>query len=293
VSEPTNAAELFTLLSDPYLERPVLVVCLQGWIDASGSAQEACDAILEQIDRRTVASFDTERLTDHRARRPTLQIVESVSVGMQWPEITLSAGQDATGNDVLVLHGVEPDHNWRSFVAAVTELAQRFGVRRVVGLGAYPAPSPHTRPSRLSATAATPELASLGFSPATLDVPAGVQAALELAAHRAEIEAVGLWVQVPHYVTGSRYPAAAQALLDGMVGAAGLVFDSSQLAADALAARNRLNALIDENPSHREMLRTLENQYDALVDAEADLASGHDLTSQLEDFLRSQNDADN
>ena len=88
-----------------------------------------------------------------------------------------------------------------------------FGVRRVIGLGAYPASSPHTRPSRLSATAATPDLASLGFTPATLDVPAGIQAALELAHHAAGIESVGLWAQVPHYISGAHYPAASLALV--------------------------------------------------------------------------------
>jgi len=292
VTTSPNPAELFTLLSEPPLDQPALVLCLHGWIDAGGSAQEACETILEQMDRRTVARFDTEQLIDHRARRPTLHIVESVSTGLDWPEIELTAGQDSTGNDLLVLHGVEPDHHWRGFVTAVTELAIRFEVRRVVGFGAYPAPSPHTRRSRLSATAATPELASLSFSPATIDVPAGVQAALEISMYQVGIDAVGLWAQVPHYVSGSRYPAAAQALVEGLVPAAGLVFDSGELAAEALAARNRLDSLIAENPSHAEMMRALEVQYDALVDAEADLASGHDLAAQLEEFLRHQGDRD-
>ena len=34
-----------------------------------------------------------------------MHIVEGVNVGLDWPEITLVSGRDATGNDVLVLHG--------------------------------------------------------------------------------------------------------------------------------------------------------------------------------------------
>ncbi|MEM9202977.1 MAG: PAC2 family protein [Actinomycetota bacterium] len=292
MARPARPDDLYTLHGTPSLDAPALLLHLGGWIDAGACAAEALETILNQIAPVTVAEFETEWLLDHRARRPTMHIVESVNVGLDWPEITLVAGRDATGNDVLVLHGAEPDHNWRTFCDAVVELAQRFGVRRAIGLGAYPASSPHTRPSRLSATAATPDLAALGFTAATLDVPAGIQAALELALHAGGIEAVGLWAQVPHYISGAHYPAASLALVDGLVGAAGLVFDSSQLAADALATRNRLDDLVSDEDTHREMLGALEKQYDDLVDAEAELASGDDLEDQLEAFLRSQDDGD-
>lgn len=292
VARPARPEDLYTLHGSPTLQDPVLLIHLTGWIDAGLCAHEATETILGQIAPVTVAEFETEWLLDHRARRPTMHIVEGVNVGLDWPEITLVAGQDATGNDVLVLHGAEPDHNWRTFCDAIVDLANRFDVRRALGLGAYPASSPHTRPSRLSATAATPELASLGFTPATLDVPAGIQAALERALHAAGIEAVGLWAQVPHYISGAHYPAASLALVDGLVGAAGLVFDSSQLAADALSTRNRLDDLVSDEDSHREMLAALEKQYDVLIDAEAELVSGNDLDGELEAFLRSQDDTD-
>ncbi|MEC7375400.1 MAG: PAC2 family protein [Actinomycetota bacterium] len=292
VARPARPEDLYTLHGSPSLQDPVLLIHLTGWIDAGLCAHEATETILGQIAPVIVAEFETEWLLDHRARRPTMHIVEGVNVGLDWPEITLVSGRDATGNDVLVLHGAEPDHNWRSFCDAVVSLSQRFGVRRVIGLGSYPASSPHTRPSRLSVTAATPDLASLGFTPATLDVPAGMQAALEMAHHAAGIESVGLWAQVPHYISGAHYPAASLALVDGLVGAAGVVLDSSQLAADALATRNRLDDLVDDDSSHRDMLAALEKQYDDLVEAEAEIATSNDLTDELEAFLRSQNDDD-
>ena len=49
-----------------------------------------------------------------------------------------------------------------------------FGTRLVLGLGAYPAPVPHTRPTQLASTATTPELAQRVGSPVggTINVPA-------------------------------------------------------------------------------------------------------------------------
>lgn len=288
---PVTPAELYTLLATPALDDPALLIHLTGWIDASGCAADARDTILDQVETTPVASFETEWLLDHRARRPVMHIVEGVTTALDWPRIDLVAGTDATGNDFLLLHGAEPDHNWRSFCDAVAELATRFGVRRAIGLGAYPAGSPHTRPSRLSATASTPELAALGFTPATLDVPAGMQAAVEYALHEAGVPAVGLWAQVPHYISGATYPPATLALLEGMVGAAGLVFDTSDLAAEALATRNRLDGLVSDEDSHRDMLHALERQYDDAVDVEATI-SGDDVADEIAEFLRSQAEDD-
>ena len=62
-------------------------------------------------------------------------------------------------------------------------LARDLQVRTVVGLGAFPAPTPHTRPVRLASTV-PPESVELagrvGTVHGTLEVPAGVQAALEV-----------------------------------------------------------------------------------------------------------------
>ena len=47
---------------------------------------------------------------------------------------------------MLFLVGPEPDFHWRAFTDAVVGLARSWRVRMVVGLGAFPAPAPHTRP---------------------------------------------------------------------------------------------------------------------------------------------------
>ena len=84
-----------------------------------------------------------------------------------------------------------------------------------MGLGAFPAPVPHTRPVRLAATANTEELAGrVGFLPVTLEVPAGAQAVLEVAFGEAGIPSIGVWARVPHYAAGTPYPEASAALLD-------------------------------------------------------------------------------
>lgn len=283
---------LFELIERPDVERPALVVHLEGWIDAGGAAVTAVGAALNEQGSKVVARFDTEQLLDHRARRPIMHLHDGVNTGLTWPEITLEIATDRVGTPFLVLHGPEPDHNWRRFTEAVLHLALEFDARIVVGFGAYPAASPHTRPPRLSATATDRSLAAqVGFTNATIDIPAGVQAAIERKSAELDIPAIGLWAQVPHYAATMPYPAAAAALLDGVRIVTGLQFDAEPLRDQSVVTRQRLDELVSRNTEHSEMLRQLEAQDDAMRRAdEHRLPSGDELAAEVEQFLREQDE---
>ena len=288
----SDAAPLFDLSARPDLGAPVLVVCLEGWIDAGGAAASAAKSIITHGRSTTLAAFDTEQLLDHRARRPTMHLVEGVNAGLTWPSIELSSAYDTRDTPLLVLTGPEPDHNWRRFVQSVIDLAVEFDTRLVVSLGAYPAATPHTRPPHLSATATSRELAEqVGFVNATLDIPAGVQAAIEHACNDVDLPAIGVWAQVPHYAAGMPYPAASAALLDGVRIVSGLEFDKTSLRDEATEVRARLDDLVERNDDHATHVRRLEEQDDAVRRAvEADLPSGDELAAEVERFLRDQDD---
>lgn len=278
----------------PPFERPVLVVGMEGWIDAGFGGQAAVAALLASITTEVVATFPTDDLLDQRARRPVLHVVDGVNTGLTWPEIQVRAGKDRAGADVLVLVGPEPDVRWRAFTASVTELAVRFGVRLAVGLGAFPAPVPHTRPVRLASTATTAELAAqVGFVPGAIDVPAGVAAALERGFADAGLPATGIWARVPHYVSAMPYPAASAALVDALGAVAGLSLDSSDLHAAAALSRSRIDELIAQSEEHTAMVRQLEVQADAAEEEPppldlANLPSGDELADELQRFLRGE-----
>jgi predicted ATP-grasp superfamily ATP-dependent carboligase len=222
-----------------------------------------------------------------------MHLVEGVNTGLTWPSIELRQGVDLDGRDVLLLSGAEPDVRWRSFVADVLDLAIQLGTRIVTPLGAYPAPVPHTRLGRIATTATTPELAArVGTERGTLDVPAGVHGALEEACKERGMPAVGLWAQVPHYVSGMAYPMASAQLVDAVNAATGLRLDSSGLHDAGAALRVRLDELVAGNPEHTEMVRNLESQFDAApappVAPSATLPSGDQLADEIERYLRDQ-----
>jgi hypothetical protein len=280
---------LYELLERPDLDAPVLVQVLEGWIDAGLGAASAMEHLLESTESFVVASFDTDSLLDHRARRPTMHLVDGVTGPLSWPTVELRAGTDRAGRDLLLLVGAEPDHLWRAFSAAVGDLALDLGARMVVGLGAYPAAVPHTRPTRLACTASTAELAeSVGFVRGTIDVPAGVQAAIERRCAELGLPSVGLWAQVPHYASAMPFPAAGEALIRGLHEVAGLSFDVAVLADEAEKVRARLSELVDQNVEHRQMVAQLEDVVDNLGGGDQAMPTGEELAEELQRFLREQ-----
>jgi len=279
------------------LDRPVLVVALEGWVDAGMGASAAIAHLLTGTPTAVVVTFDTEPLIDQRARRPIARLEDGVTTELTWPTIRLLAGKDRVGADVLYLTGPEPDFGWRTFIAAVVGIVGRLDVRTVVGLGAFPAPTPHTRPVRLASTV-PPESADLagrvGTVHGTLEVPAGVQAALEVALGAAGVPVIGLWARVPHYVSAMPYPEASAALIEGLCAVTGTVLDTVELRTAGEASRIQVDELIGANPDHLEMVRRLE----AAIDSEegtplgfaSDLPSGDEIAAELEQFLRGEGD---
>lgn len=280
---------LFELHEHPDLDAPVLLQALDGWIDAGLGAATAMGSILGSADTTTIATFDADQLLDHRARRPVMHLVDGVNTGLTWPSIELRVASDRVGNDLLLLVGAEPDHRWRAFATSVVDLALDFGVRMVVGLGAYPAAVPHTRPTQLSATATTAELAGeVGFVRGTIDVPGGVQAAVEIRCAEVGLPALGLWAQVPHYAAGMPFPAASAALIHGVGQAAGVSFDAAELDREAQATGVRLDELIGQNPEHGQMVAQLEQAVDSVEEGSGGLPTGDQLAEELQQFLREQ-----
>ena len=277
---------------DLSLDAPVLVIGMEGWIDAGLGGAAATAAAVSQADTEVIATFDADALLDQRARRPVVRIVNGVNTGLTWPTIQLRAGKDRNGLDVMFLVGPEPDVQWRAFSAAVVDLTQELGVRLAVGFGAFPAPVPHTRPTRLAATATTPELATqVGFVGGTIDVPAGIGAALERAFADAGTPAVGLWARVPHYAAAMPYPAASAALIEGLTKVSGVEFDATELRAAAAQSLAQLDDLIANSDEHTAMVRQLEEQVDAAEGPQAELdmsrlPSGDEIAAELERFLR-------
>jgi hypothetical protein len=283
------------LVRDPDLHEPVLIVMLTGWIDAAGAAAAAMDQLSRACESAPVLTFDDDVYIDYRARRPTMELRDGLNTNLDWATIEMRAGRSPGGRDVLFLTGPEPDMAWRRFAGAVSMLAVEYGVTTMVSLGAYPFAAPHTRPARLSVSSPSIDvLSSVSFARSSVDVPAGMAGVLEHAMHAQKIASLGIWAQVPHYVSAMEYPAASVALLDGLNEVTGIAIEALGLRAEVDAQRIRLDRMIAEKPENEAMLRQLEELHDLAPEDEPDtvdeleLRSGDEIAREIQDFFRDQ-----
>lgn len=275
----------------PALRRPVLVVALDGFVDAGAAAGTAATFLRHRWQSELAARFDRDAFIDYRARRPSVVIDSGQLRRVEWPGVELFTATVEGPHDAALLLGHEPDMRWEAFAAAVVEACRTLGVVAAVGLGAYPAAVPHTRATRVMAAGngvegglvvdATPIPGYTG--------PVGAATTLEAALGTAGVPTVGLWAEVPHYIAASPNPAAALALVRQVGGAMQTLVDTTELEAAAKVHREQVDEAVAEHPDAIAMVHAFERHLDLGGDDDA-LPSGDDLAAEIERFLRAQND---
>src|SRR5207248_1442445 len=104
---------------------------------------------------------------------------------------------------------------WNDAAAAATSAARELGVELVITLGALLADVAHSRPVRVTGTAADPQLvARLGLRRSRYEGPTGIVGVLHDNFSRAGVPSASLWATVPHYVGQTPSPKATLALVE-------------------------------------------------------------------------------
>jgi proteasome assembly chaperone (PAC2) family protein len=278
----------------PQLREPTLIVALSGWVDA-GLAGIGTVAVLRDhlAAARRFGRMDLSEVMDLQQTRPTVHLDMGVQRRIEWPQLEFEAGN--VGPDVVLCSGPEPSLRWRAVLGEVVDLAQRLGVRRAFTLGGIPAMASHRRPVEVLTTATSEELAeATGAWRQDYEGPTGAQRVL---LGEAGIDTVGLWAQVPHYLSASASPPAIRSLLVRLRDLADLTVDLTELEEQAVTYIQRVEQGLAERPDVVDVIRAIEDADDADIggfggdDGELpaeDLPSGDELASEIERFLRGQ-----
>ena len=291
---------LYELTDDvPDLGQPVLIHALAGFVDAGAAARTAREQLLRSLETRPIATFDLDQMYDYRSRRPMMSFTEDHWSGYDAPQLRLDLLHDDAETRFLLLSGPEPDLQWERFVAAVSALISRLGVRLTVGIGAIPMAVPHTRPVGVTAHATRPELI-VGHEAwlQRVQVPASAGHLLEFRLGEQGRDALWFSAHVPHYVAQGEYPAAAEKLLTSVSRATGLMLPTETLRGEAEEMRVTIDQQVAQSDEAATLVQTLEEQYDAflrgrskpslLADDARPLPTADELAAELERFLAEQ-----
>jgi proteasome assembly chaperone (PAC2) family protein len=278
----------------PELERPILIAGFTGWNDAADAASVAVDTLLNSWQARRFGAFDGEEFFDFQATRPQIKLVDGVTRAVEWPENVLSATEPnleaAGGRGGILLTGPEPNFRWRSFSAAVVELAKELNVEMVVTMGALLADVPHSRPVSVAANSQDSALVdSLGLSASRYEGPTGITGVLHRICAEGGLPSVSFWASVPHYLPAVPSAPAALALLDKLSTLLGTSVDTSDLEHTAETYQEQVSAAVSQDSDLTSYVQMLEERFDSQANQSArDLPTGDDLAQELEGFLREQ-----
>jgi len=245
--------------------RPVLIVQLDGFIDAGQAGKLLSSHLMEHTEHQLLADFDHDQLHDYRSRRPMMNYDGNHWSSVETPRLQLHRMVDAQGEAFLLLSGPEPDVQWERMAAALLGLIDEFDVRLVVSLNGIPGAVPHTRPVALNAHATDPELVrdeQAWFGKA--EVQGSFAAVLEFRLGERGRTAMGFEAFVPHYLAQAAFPQATLVLGQRIAQATGLVVPFGPLEE---AAASNMAEIVEEvagSTEAQEMVGQLEQQYDSL-----------------------------
>jgi predicted ATP-grasp superfamily ATP-dependent carboligase len=295
------------------LRAPAMVCAFQGWNDAGDAASTAVSFMGSALQARRFAHLDTEEFYDFQANRPRIRFSPEgdefppARREIEWPSVEVSeAILPNAKRDLVLVQGVEPSLRWRTFSAAIVELAEALGVQLVITVGALLADVPHTLPVAMTGFSSDPALmdrvGATSRSASRYEGPTGIVGVLHTATSAAGLPSMSLWASVPHYVAAAPSPKAALALVRCLESLVGVSVDARELEEEAVNYERQVELAVSSNPEVQAFVERLEQDAESDEDEDEpggragaresgwgpidDLPSGELLASEFQRFLR-------
>lgn len=267
-----------------------MVIAFQGWNDAAEAASMAVDFLRRSLSATHVASIDPDEFFDFTAVRPQIK-VDSVGVSkLTWPTTDIYLGKgEGRGRSVLVCNGIEPQLRWRRFSEILIQVADRYGVKEVVTLGALLSDVAHTKPVKLIGATSDPKIAEkLQLGPTNYEGPTGIIGVIQAIFRRHGQNVVSIWANVPHYVAQTPSPKAALAMVNQLAKLIDTDLDTTDLEDAASDYVTQIDEIIESDSEAQAYVAHLEIRTEE--EEALDIISVDELAQEAERFLRGHGD---
>lgn len=270
------------------LERPVMVVGLEGWFDAGGAATQAVNAFISAEHAVVVGSIDPDPFYDFTQQRPHTSIDDGIRE-IVWPSNQFVVQRNPGHRDVVGLIGVEPHLYWSVYVDVITTVAEALGCEAIVTVGSAAEATPHSRTPTVTGSTATDELARrLGLAAPSYEGVTGVIGVLHAELEARRVPTISLYVGVPHYLLHAEHPQAVWALVHHLSHVLGVPRATIDLTEQIDRWRRFHDEIVAGDEQLKMYVALLEAEFDRR--AEAQIPSADDLGAAFEAFLRDQRD---
>ena len=269
-------------IDDSSSKDPIMVIAFAGWNDAGGASTWAIRSLIEKTIATEILTFDSEEFYDFSRERPTVHL-DGESRFLSWPKNTISLSNDGS---LLLMEGVEPQLNWKTFTQNVLAEAQKYNVSMIITLGSLLAEVPHSRPVLIHGVSENTEInRTYGLQTSSYEGPTGIIGVINQLSTDAGIPNMSFWATVPNYVAGAESPKAALALIEKLKTTLNLSLNTTDLEIASSAYERQINQIIEGDEDTSKYVDELEDNYDA---GDYEVASPEDFVKDVENFLRDQ-----
>ncbi len=278
----------------PVVRNPALVMGLTGWMDGGSVSTGTVGYLIDRLgatDFAQIKPFDFYILnfpvtavplaiqaSEGKAVlsavspmemaavfRPHTKIEDGVIRELTYPRNRFFCAEAA---NLILFLGEEPHIRWGAYSDCLLRLAEEFGVSEVYFVGSVAATLPHTREPRLRASVAAEHLKArlegldVGYS--RYEGPASLITSLCYHSVERGIAVSSLVVEVPHYpfVEMPAYPRSILKTASALNDLLDLGLDLADLRHASEVVEEKLNSLLAENDTFRELVAKLEEAYD-------------------------------
>jgi proteasome assembly chaperone (PAC2) family protein len=253
------------------LSGATLVLAFSGWMDGGDVSTGTVKRLVDLLDAQPFAAIDPEPFylynfpgpMDVAALfRPAVAIEDGLVQSIEMPANTFYRHEPA---QLVLFLGKEPNLNWREFGDCILEAARRIGVRRVLCIGSFGGPAPHTREPRLyvscSDAALLPEMERYGVRRTGYKGPGSFTSYLMTRAGPAQLEMTSLVAEIPGYLQG-RNPLCIEAVTRRLAKILRLPLDLGALRSESTQWELEVSRVVEKDDDMAKTVRQLEEAYD-------------------------------
>lgn len=266
------------------LRKPMVVVALEGWNDASDAATQAVDRLVDVSNAETVQVIDDEEYYDFTEQRP---VIHGGPDGrfIEWPGIEILVGHLGR-RDVVIVTGPEPNLRWRSLARVLVSALRSAQPELVILMGAMLTDAPHSRPTPVGMTSSNRRLRDrFGLEQSDYEGPTGMLGVLADACERAGMVTLSMWASIPHYVANPPNPKATASLLLSLEDVLDEAIGLGDLPEQARQWEESVNELVSDDPDISDYVAKLEEQSDQETPK---VVSGDVIAAEFQRYLRRQ-----
>jgi predicted ATP-grasp superfamily ATP-dependent carboligase len=283
-----GAFELYEPLPD--LKDPHAFAMLSPWIDVGRVGSSTLSLLESRFNAKELGKLRRPgTFYDFTRYRPMIYRIEGRR-DIKIPNTFIKYAKREWGNDLLFFHCLEPHMFGEIYVESLLKVLEKLNVRRYCLLGAMYDSVPHSRPLIVTGIASEKEvedeLRKVDVNPSGYQGPTTINILLSEQAPKHGIETLTLVVHLPLYTQLEEDYSGQYSLLSLLCYLYNFSFDLSEIKHKGEKQYRRISMAVERNPQVKEMVKTMERDYDAGMKRKQEPVEYPRLSPEIEKFLR-------